>query len=57
MHSLTEANLKALAGARSFDSPGLGYLDAVTGVEAGAGERPRHGAIWVELTQRENLPR
>lgn len=34
MHSLTEANLKALAGARSFER-GLDYLDAVSGVEIG----------------------
>lgn len=33
---LTEAKLKALAGARSFDR-GRGYLDAVTGVEIGDG--------------------
>jgi uncharacterized Zn finger protein len=33
---LTEAKLKALAGARSFDR-GQGYLDAVTGVEIGDG--------------------
>ncbi|CBG73576.1 MULTISPECIES: SWIM zinc finger family protein [Streptomyces] len=36
MKGLTEANLKTLAGARSFDR-GLGYLDAVTGVEVGDG--------------------
>ncbi|MBD9727887.1 hypothetical protein PV755_31820 [Streptomyces caniscabiei] len=36
MDSLTEANLKALAGARSFER-GLGYLDAVSGVEVGDG--------------------
>ncbi|MGP3972736.1 SWIM zinc finger family protein [Streptomyces sp. 8N114] len=34
MDGLTEAKLRALAGARSFDR-GLGYLDAVTGVEVG----------------------
>ncbi|MGW7364063.1 SWIM zinc finger family protein [Streptomyces sp. NPDC054841] len=34
MDGLTEANLKALAGARSFER-GLGYLDAVTGIEVG----------------------
>lgn len=34
MGSLTEANLKALAGVRSFER-GLGYLDAVSGVEVG----------------------
>ncbi|MER5343213.1 hypothetical protein ABT030_23400 [Streptomyces mirabilis] len=39
--SLTEANLKALAGARSFER-GLGYLDAVSGVEVGDG--------WVTAT-------
>ncbi|MCW7946602.1 hypothetical protein AAW14_32485 [Streptomyces hygroscopicus] len=33
---LTEANLKTLAGARSFER-GLGYLDAVSGVEVGDG--------------------
>ncbi|MEU9848053.1 DUF6880 family protein [Streptomyces sp. NPDC047985] len=32
--SLTEANLKALAGARSFER-GAGYLDAVSGIEVG----------------------
>lgn len=32
--SLTEANLRALAGARSFER-GRGYLDAVSGVEVG----------------------
>ncbi|MFD7130000.1 SWIM zinc finger domain-containing protein [Streptomyces sp. NPDC059894] len=32
MDGLTEANLRALAGARSFER-GLGYLDAVSGVE------------------------
>ncbi|MGC9540837.1 SWIM zinc finger family protein [Streptomyces sp. UG1] len=36
MRGLTEANLKALAGARSFDRA-LGYLDAVSGVEVGDG--------------------
>ena len=36
MNSLTEANLKALAGARSFER-GIGYLDAVSGVEVGDG--------------------
>lgn len=34
MDGLTEANLRALAGARSFER-GLGYLDAVSGVEVG----------------------
>lgn len=34
MGSLTEANLRALAGARSFER-GLGYLDAVSAVEVG----------------------
>ncbi|MGW3265508.1 SWIM zinc finger family protein [Streptomyces sp. NPDC001056] len=34
MRGLTEANLKKLAGARSFER-GLGYLDAVSGVEIG----------------------
>ncbi|MER6531671.1 hypothetical protein [Streptomyces sp. NPDC001508] len=34
MGSLTEANLRALAGARSFER-GLGYLDAVSKVEVG----------------------
>ncbi|MEU3651594.1 DUF6880 family protein [Streptomyces sp. NPDC032161] len=32
--SLTEANLRALAGARSFER-GTGYLDAVSGIEVG----------------------
>ncbi|WP_128381228.1 SWIM zinc finger family protein [Streptomyces cavernae] len=36
MGSLTEANLKKLAGARSFER-GRGYLDAVSGVEVGDG--------------------
>lgn len=36
MRGLTEANLKTLAGARSFER-GLGYLDAVSGVEVGDG--------------------
>ncbi|MEV0178414.1 hypothetical protein AB0I54_03760 [Streptomyces sp. NPDC050625] len=36
MDSLTEANLGALAGARSFERA-LGYLDAVSGVEVGDG--------------------
>ncbi|MER6158611.1 hypothetical protein ABT147_24175 [Streptomyces sp. NPDC001868] len=36
MDDLTKANLKALAGARSFER-GLGYLDAVSGVEVGDG--------------------
>lgn len=36
MGSLTEANLRALAGARSFER-GLGYLDAVSAVEVGDG--------------------
>ncbi|MFI1567590.1 SWIM zinc finger domain-containing protein [Streptomyces sp. NPDC020490] len=36
MGSLTEANLKALAGARSYERA-LGYLDAVSGVEVGDG--------------------
>ncbi|MFI6495037.1 SWIM zinc finger domain-containing protein [Streptomyces sp. NPDC050564] len=36
MSGLTEANLKALAGPRSFER-GLGYLDAVSGVEVGDG--------------------
>ncbi|MFE0509510.1 SWIM zinc finger domain-containing protein [Streptomyces sp. NPDC058964] len=36
MDSLTEANLKKLAGARSFERA-LGYLDAVSGVEVGDG--------------------
>ncbi|MFD5753953.1 SWIM zinc finger domain-containing protein, partial [Streptomyces sp. NPDC127044] len=39
--SLTEANLKALAGGRSFQR-GLEYLDAVSGVEVGGG--------WVTAT-------
>ncbi|MFF2850636.1 SWIM zinc finger domain-containing protein [Streptomyces sp. NPDC058001] len=34
MDGLTEANLKALAGARSFER-GLAYVDAVSGVEVG----------------------
>ncbi|MEW2082993.1 hypothetical protein [Streptomyces sp. NPDC005283] len=34
MNSLNEANLKALAGPRSYER-GLGYLDAVSGVEVG----------------------
>ncbi|MEH0422769.1 SWIM zinc finger family protein [Streptomyces sp. B21-083] len=34
MNNLTEANLKALAGPRSYER-GLGYLDAVAGVEVG----------------------
>ncbi|WP_267244895.1 SWIM zinc finger family protein [Streptomyces sp. PR69] len=34
MDGLTEADLRALAGARSFER-GLGYLDAVSGVEVG----------------------
>ncbi|MFF0451447.1 SWIM zinc finger domain-containing protein [Streptomyces sp. NPDC004609] len=34
MEGLTEAELRALAGARSYER-GLGYLDAVTGVEVG----------------------
>ncbi|MER6960690.1 hypothetical protein [Streptomyces sp. NPDC000618] len=41
MGGLTEANLKALAGPRSFER-GLGYLDAVSGVEVGDG--------WVTAT-------
>ncbi|MEU8976587.1 hypothetical protein AB0D11_46905 [Streptomyces monashensis] len=41
MSGLTEANLKKLAGARSFER-GLGYLDAVSGVEVGDG--------WVTAT-------
>ncbi|MGJ5832841.1 SWIM zinc finger family protein [Streptomyces ossamyceticus] len=41
MRGLTEANLKKLAGSRSFDR-GRGYLDAVTGVEVGDG--------WVTAT-------
>ncbi|MFF4790755.1 SWIM zinc finger domain-containing protein [Streptomyces sp. NPDC001276] len=36
MGNFTEADLKALAGARSFER-GLGYLDAVSGVEVGDG--------------------
>ncbi|MEI5524435.1 hypothetical protein WB401_23875 [Streptomyces brasiliscabiei] len=36
MGNLTKANLKARAGARSFER-GLGYLDAVSGVEVGDG--------------------
>ncbi|MFF5159189.1 SWIM zinc finger domain-containing protein [Streptomyces sp. NPDC000348] len=36
MRGLTEANLKKLAGARSFERA-LGYLDAVSGVEVGDG--------------------
>ncbi|UIX35054.1 SWIM zinc finger family protein [Streptomyces sp. GQFP] len=36
MSSFTEANLKALAGARSYGR-GLGYLDAVSGVDVGDG--------------------
>ncbi|MEU6217013.1 hypothetical protein ABZ845_05740 [Streptomyces sp. NPDC047022] len=36
MGSLTKANLKKLAGARSFERA-LGYLDAVSGVEIGDG--------------------
>ncbi|KIZ14638.1 SWIM zinc finger family protein [Streptomyces natalensis] len=36
MRGLTEANLKSLAGARSFER-GRGYLDAVSGVEIGDG--------------------
>ncbi|MFF0227864.1 SWIM zinc finger domain-containing protein [Streptomyces sp. NPDC004629] len=36
MGSLTEDNLRALAGARSYER-GLGYLDAVSGVEVGDG--------------------
>ncbi|MFE9093642.1 SWIM zinc finger domain-containing protein [Streptomyces sp. NPDC007264] len=36
MGSLTEANLRALAGARSYERA-LGYLDAVSGVEVGDG--------------------
>ncbi|MFD7920054.1 SWIM zinc finger domain-containing protein [Streptomyces sp. NPDC059740] len=35
MDGLTEAQLRKLAGARSFER-GLGYLDAVSGVEVGA---------------------
>ncbi|MFI0860447.1 SWIM zinc finger domain-containing protein [Streptomyces smyrnaeus] len=34
VHGLCEESLRALAGARSFDR-GLGYLDAVSGVEVG----------------------
>ncbi|MGP4049274.1 SWIM zinc finger family protein [Streptomyces sp. 2A115] len=41
MLSLTEANIKALAGPRSFER-GRGYLDAVTGIEVGDG--------WVTAT-------
>jgi uncharacterized Zn finger protein len=41
MDGLTEANLKALAGSRSFER-GLGYLDAVSGLEVGDG--------WVTAT-------
>ncbi|WP_445526313.1 SWIM zinc finger family protein [Streptomyces cyslabdanicus] len=41
MRGLTEANLKKLAGARSFER-GLGYLNAVSGVEIGDG--------WVTAT-------
>ncbi|MFE2277768.1 SWIM zinc finger domain-containing protein [Streptomyces sp. NPDC059454] len=36
MRGLTEANLKTLAGARSFERA-LGYLEAVSGVEVGDG--------------------
>ncbi|WP_438493175.1 SWIM zinc finger family protein [Streptomyces asiaticus] len=36
MRGLTEANLKMLAGPRSYER-GLGYLDAVSGVEVGDG--------------------
>ncbi|MFG2583705.1 SWIM zinc finger family protein [Streptomyces malaysiensis] len=36
MRGLTEANLKMLAGTRSYER-GLGYLDAVSGVEVGDG--------------------
>ncbi|MGW4750466.1 SWIM zinc finger family protein, partial [Streptomyces sp. NPDC004290] len=36
MSGLTEATLKRLAGTRSFER-GLGYLDAVAGVEIGDG--------------------
>ncbi|GGZ50816.1 SWIM zinc finger family protein [Streptomyces bluensis] len=36
MGSLTEANLRALAGARSYERA-LGYLEAVSGVEVGDG--------------------
>lgn len=36
MRGLTKANLKTLAGARSFERA-LGYLDAVSGVEVGDG--------------------
>ncbi|AKA05818.1 hypothetical protein SAZ_27790 [Streptomyces noursei ZPM] len=36
MRGLTEADLKALAGARSFER-GRGYVDAVSGVEVGDG--------------------
>ncbi|GAA1925897.1 SWIM zinc finger family protein [Streptantibioticus ferralitis] len=41
MGGLTEADLRALAGVRSFER-GLGYLDAVSGVEVGDG--------WVTAT-------
>ncbi|MGW1282213.1 SWIM zinc finger family protein [Streptomyces sp. NPDC002586] len=41
VRALTEASLKKLAGARSFER-GLGYLDAVSGVEVGDG--------WVTAT-------
>ncbi|WP_081240380.1 SWIM zinc finger family protein [Streptomyces viridosporus] len=41
MDGLTETNLRALAGARSFER-GLGYLDAVTGVQVGDG--------WISAT-------
>ncbi|WBO69168.1 hypothetical protein O1G22_10035 [Streptomyces camelliae] len=41
MRGLTEAKLKKLAGARSFER-GLGYLDAVSGIEVGDG--------WVTAT-------
>ncbi|MEV6113902.1 hypothetical protein AB0L59_15640 [Streptomyces sp. NPDC052109] len=41
MGGLTEANLKSLSGVRSFER-GLGYLDAVSGVEIGDG--------WVTAT-------
>lgn len=34
MRGLTEASLKTLAGPRSYER-GLGYLDAVSGVEVG----------------------
>ncbi|MFF7594628.1 hypothetical protein [Streptomyces mirabilis] len=36
MRGITEANLKTLAGPRSFER-GRGYLDAVSGVEVGDG--------------------